>query len=155
MNFLLAFKKNLSPKYLIFIIFFSQIACQKKINNSSVDKPNSTLQNTYWKILQIGDHKIQQLENQRELHFILDLDSDVVRGHSGCNTFNGKYALSGSKGIEFSKMISTRMYCPDYNGEPLWFDFIEGQLSYEIKGDDLILVNKNKTKAKCQAVYLK
>lgn len=94
-------------------------------------------------------------ENQRELHFVLKLDSDDVQGHSGCNTFNGKYKLSGSNGIEFFKMISTRMYCPDYQGEPLWFDFIEGPMTYMIKGEELILTNKKKIKARCQAIYLK
>ena len=47
------------------------------------------------------------------------------------------------------------MYCPDYEGEPLWFDFIDGPLSLEIKGEELILINNKKTKVKCQAIYLK
>lgn len=155
MRILFALLKILKLKYLTLFLLIFIFSCQKQIKNAQSNKPNSTLQNTYWKVNSIGDKIIKIVENQRELHFVLMDDSDNVHGHSGCNTFNGKYKLIGKNGIEFSKMISTRMYCPDYEGEPLWFDFIDGPLSLEIKGEELILINNKKTKVKCQAIYLK
>lgn len=152
MNSVLASLLKFRLKYLLFILLFGQMACQKKINTANIDTTGATLKNQYWKVTDIDGQKIGKGIEERELHFYLNGSSDIVNGHTGCNSFSGKYRLLGNDKIEFYQLGSTRMYCPEYKGEPLWFDLTDGVLVYEIKGNKLGLTNKKKMRAICETV---
>lgn len=131
------------------------ISCQNKIHDVHSEKPNASLKNTYWKVSQIDDCKVDMAKMQRDFYFILELNSDVIKGNSGCNQFNGKYRIDKKGNITLSNIISTRMYCADYEAEPLWYEFIEKSFHFKIEGDNMELINSNQMKIFCEAVYLK
>lgn len=150
-----AYTLQFNCKYLLFLILIVVFSCQNKIHDVHSNKPNASIKNTYWKVTQIDDCKVDMAKMQRDFYFILELNSDVIKGNSGCNQFNGKYNIDKKGNITLSNIISTRMYCADYEAEPLWYEFIEKSFHFKIEGDNMELINSNQMKIYCEAVYLK
>lgn len=71
---------------------------------------NEPLENTYWKLTQLGETPVRAEARQREAHFILHPADRRVIGSGGCNRLTGTYALAGDQ-LSFGSMASTRMAC--------------------------------------------
>src|SRR5690606_1914077 len=68
----------------------------------------------YWKLKTLEGRKIEMTPNQeKEVYFILEADTDKVRGFTGCNIFNGTYTLTEGNRINFSQMATTMKACAD------------------------------------------
>jgi heat shock protein HslJ len=66
---------------------------------------------------------------------------DQFNGFGGCNNFNGTYEISGDS-LHFSKIISTRMYCPQQDQEDLLIGKLDGQhFKYEFSAQELRLTS--------------
>jgi len=74
--------------------------------------PTASLQNTYWKLLKLGDTPVVMQKQQREPHFVLRSQEHRVGGSGGCNRLMGGYELEGSN-LAFTQMASTMMACSD------------------------------------------
>ncbi|MCJ8165215.1 copper resistance protein NlpE N-terminal domain-containing protein [Pontibacter sp. E15-1] len=95
---------------------------------------------THWKLVALnGQQLARQANQQRDPHFVLQPDGNSVTGYTGCNSFVGTYALSGSNGIRFSKMASTRMACLQMTHENAYLQVMETADSFSLKGDTLTL----------------
>ena len=70
------------------------------------------LENTYWKLTQLGGGPVVAAERQREPHFILHAASKRVSGSGGCNRFMGGYELKGDR-LSFGLLASTMMACAE------------------------------------------
>jgi putative lipoprotein len=70
----------------------------------------SSLENTYWKLIQLGDAPVTVASKQNEPHLILNSESRRVAGSGGCNRLTGSYQLNGDR-LTFSQMASTMMAC--------------------------------------------
>ncbi len=66
---------------------------------------------------------------------IIDKEKGRISGNNGCNSFGGNAKVKNSS-IEFGMFMATKMFC---NGVPEkeFFDFFEGEVNYEVKGDTL------------------
>lgn len=86
------------------------------------------LENTYWKLIRLGDTPIGVTEKQREPHLILHPASRRVSASGGCNRLTGSFEREGDRLI-FGKMAGTLMACPDGMGIEKLFHQALGQAS--------------------------
>jgi len=70
------------------------------------------LENSYWKLTNLGNTQLPAASEQKEPHFILDSETRRVSGSGGCNRLMGSYELNGDH-LKFSQMASTMMACPE------------------------------------------
>jgi putative lipoprotein len=70
----------------------------------------AALENTYWKLIFLGNSPIVAPSGQREPHFILHPANRSVTGFGGCNRLTGSYELRGDR-ISFRSLASTMMAC--------------------------------------------
>ena len=69
------------------------------------------LENTYWKLIRLGDGAVIVAEKQREPHLILHPASRRVSGSGGCNRLSGSYESDGDR-LAIGRMAGTLMACP-------------------------------------------
>src|SRR5689334_6365099 len=92
---------------LIFFFLVFVLACKSSVPSKS----DATITNTYWKLTSMNGNVITTPENHREAHIILSLDESKLKGHAGCNSIGGSYALKGDS-IRFTA-FSTKMMCDE------------------------------------------
>ena len=73
-------------------------------------KGDEPLENTYWKLTELGDAAVVVAERQREAHFILHPADKRVSGSGGCNRITGSYTLEADR-LGFGRMAGTMMAC--------------------------------------------
>jgi putative lipoprotein len=71
----------------------------------------ASLENTYWKLMRLGNEVVSVSDGQQEPHVILQPEHKRVAGSGGCNRLMGSYSLDGDK-LSFSQMAGTMMACP-------------------------------------------
>ena len=102
-------------------------------------KPDVTLTNTYWKLVELNGGAVEPGED-RELHMILRSE-DQVGGYSGCNQFSGSVTVSGD-GLSFGPIASTRRMCASgMQQEDAFLLALENAQRYSISGEDLAIEN--------------
>jgi putative lipoprotein len=79
-------------------------------SNTPPGKTASTepLENTYWKLIRLGDTAVTVAPQQQEPHFVLNSQTRRVGGSGGCNRLNGGYAVNGDR-LTFSQLAGTMM----------------------------------------------
>lgn len=77
-------------------------------SSQASDEP---LENTYWKVIHLGDTAVTVAERQREPYIILHPASRRVSGSDGCNRITGSYERKGDR-LAFGQMAGTLMACP-------------------------------------------
>jgi len=98
-------------------------------------KPDVTLSNTYWKLVELNGAAVEPGEG-KELHMILR-GEDQVGGYAGCNQFTGSVTVSGD-GLSFGPIASTRRMCADaMQQEDAFLQALESAYRYSISGEDL------------------
>jgi len=104
--------------------------------NSSSTEP---LENTYWKLTNLGNTPVPAASEQREPHFVLDSQTRRVSGSGGCNRFTGSYELNEDH-VKFSKLASTMMACPEgMDTEKAFLQALEQVNTWKIGGQQLEL----------------
>src|SRR5262245_34187464 len=68
----------------------------------------ASLENTYWKLTELGGKSIGVARRAQEPHFILHPDTRRVSGAGGCNRFIGSYRLDGDR-LTFGQTAGTMM----------------------------------------------
>jgi pentapeptide MXKDX repeat protein len=116
-------------------------------------KPNSTLQNTYWKLSKINGKQVITPENMKEIHIMFANDGKSFKGFAGCNGLGGDYKLGDHQSITISA-ISTKMYCERMADENFLTNAISKAGRYRIKGEKLLLFQGKELLASFDAVYL-
>jgi putative lipoprotein len=89
----------------------SQVAMLMRRVGGASQASNEPLQNTYWKLVRVGDGPAITAEKQREPHLILHPASKRVSGSGGCNRLSGSYESEGDR-LTFGRMAGTLMACP-------------------------------------------
>jgi uncharacterized lipoprotein YbaY/heat shock protein HslJ/uncharacterized lipoprotein NlpE involved in copper resistance len=72
----------------------------------------SELEDNYWKLTRLGEHRVPVLDGEREPHIVFHSENGRVAGTGGCNQFSGGYEIDGKK-IAFGALATTMMACPD------------------------------------------
>jgi putative lipoprotein len=102
--------------------------------NSSSPEP---LENTYWKLTDLGNTRVQASSQQKEPNFILDSETRRVSGSGGCNRLTGSYELNEDH-LKFSQMASTMMACPEgMETEKVFLQALEQVNTWKIGGQQL------------------
>lgn len=106
---------------------------------SEPSKPDVTLTNTYWKLVELYGATVEPGEG-KELHMILRGD-DQVGGYAGCNQFTGSVTVTGD-GLAFGPIASTRRMCAEaMQQEDAFLQALESAHRFDISGEDLAIEN--------------
>ena len=99
------------------------------------------LENTYWKLVTLGDRPIDTPADAREIHFVLHREGRRLAGFSGCNGITGTYRIDGDK-IRFHDLAETMMICRDtLNMERAIHQMFSITTGWKISGETLQLTN--------------
>lgn len=111
----------------------------------------------YWKLKTLEGQEVKMSEDQeREIYFILEANTNRIKGFAGCNTFNGSYTLEEGNRIGFSQIATTLKACSDLPvNESEFLKVFELANNYTINGDTLSLnIGRRAPLAVFEAVYL-
>jgi heat shock protein HslJ len=72
----------------------------------------ASLENTYWKLMPLGDAPLLVSPDRPEPHLILNSINQRASGSGGCNRFSGTYQLNGDR-LKLGAMTATLMACAD------------------------------------------
>ena len=97
------------------------------------------LENTYWKLVRIGERPVAAIDPKAEPHLRLDRNARRVSGSGGCNRFTGGYSLDGDR-ITFTELAPTRMFCaPAMDQERAYFGALAPAGRWRVDGQRLEL----------------
>lgn len=112
------------------------------------------LENTYWKLVEVGGVTVEAPESEREAHLILRPAEERVSGSTGCNQINGGYSLEGER-LEFGPLATTLRACPDEPDiEGAFLGALESVTRYELYGERLELYSGSGLVARLEARYM-
>lgn len=116
----------------------------------------ATLENTYWKLMQLGDREVNVVSEQREPYLVLHSDEHRAAGFGGCNSLTGSYSLSGDD-LRFSQMVGTMMACEEgMEHEQAFHDALGRVARWQIDGERLNLYDESgKLVARFESRYMK
>jgi heat shock protein HslJ len=67
-----------------------------------------------WQLVELQGEPISMLPNQdQSMYFILQAESSLMNGYTGCNTMFGTYSLGSGQRIDFNQIASTKRACSD------------------------------------------
>ncbi len=134
--------------YLFILLSFTALTA----NEAEVLKPNVTLTNTYWKLIDINNVPIKRSEKLKEPYFILKAQNKLS-GFSGCNRFFGSYTTQDNT-ISFTGVGMTRMMCREsMQLEHTFTKVFQEATHYKIQGEKLELFNNTQLLSSFRAVY--
>ena len=120
-------------------IMVSRVRSQQGGKGPHPPRPDASLINTYWKLVELQGQPVSTGAGQRELHMVLTGAGNRIRGFSGCNRFFGQYAVSNDQ-LYFNQLASTPMICFEAMEQEQQFLETLGSISrFEIEGEALIL----------------
>ena len=117
---------------------------------------NPTLENTYWKLVEVAATAVSTPQNGTEIFMILTRENDsmLLKGHAGCNGLGGDFKLEGNK-IKFQP-ITTRMFCEgQMETENLFTRMLTAADRYELSGKTLELFAGTELLGKFEALPVK
>ena len=137
-------------------IVVSQIASRPAGGNVPPAKPDASLTNTYWKLIELNGQPAALGAGNRELHMVLTTEGDRVKGFSGCNKFTGNYQRRDDQ-LHFKPLASTRMACISGMGqEKRFLDVLGNVVRYALIGESLSLYDRHdQLILRFESVYLK
>ncbi|MDH2432491.1 META domain-containing protein [Pokkaliibacter sp. MBI-7] len=113
-------------------------ACIPRPQSSTPDQP---LENTYWKLTQLGTDPVQPDTRMREPYLQLSPEQQRVTGFSGCNLLAGQYQLTARQ-LHLGPLISTRMACMQGMAlESHYIQALEQVRGWQISGHTLTLLD--------------
>lgn len=117
-------------------------------------KPDVTLTNTYWRLVELADAPVERPEGQREPHIQLGANERQVRGSGGCNRLTGRYELDGTR-LRLGPLATTRMACPEgMEQERALLIALDEAVGYLITGETLQIWGEDgQVSATFEAVY--
>lgn len=126
------------------------------IESSGKETSAASLENTYWKLIGLGDVPVEAANQQQEPHFVLNPETHRVSGSGGCNRLTGSYTLNGDA-LTFSQVAGTMMACLEgMETEKTFLQVFSQVNSWKISGQRLELYDTGgKRVASFEARYMK
>lgn len=130
--------------------------CAGYDTTSGGDTGNEPLENTYWKLVTVGERKAAAIDEAREAHLVLHAEDGRLAGSTGCNRMMGEYERDGDR-LRFGQVATTMMACP---GEVMglereFLDALDAVASWQVEGETLTLVDgEGEARARFEAVHL-
>jgi heat shock protein HslJ len=106
--------------------------------------PAANLSGTSWKLVSYGP-PASATPAAPSADPTLTFDKDgTVSGNAGCNTFSGKYTISGSQ-VSFGPMAATLMACSDalMQQEAAVFNVLTGSRKYKLDAGVLTILSES------------
>jgi heat shock protein HslJ len=100
-----------------------------------------TLGDTYWKLVQLGETPVRDGLMLREAHLRLDANRQQFSGSGGCNQLTGRFTQSGTDGIRFSDLASTKMACQGMEIEQGLLKSLEQAVRWRIEDGRMLLLD--------------
>jgi len=105
----------------------------------------AALENTYWKLLRLGDQPVIVSSDRPEPYLRLVPEGRKAQGFAGCNQLLGTYELEGQK-LRFVHLATTRMACLDgMEPEQAFLSALESTARWNILGEHLELYDSGGT----------
>jgi heat shock protein HslJ len=100
------------------------------------------LENTYWRLVALGDAPVTPADTLRQAHITLTGGAERrVTGSGGCNRMFGSYTLDGTA-LAFSQVGATKMACAEgMDTESAFFSALERVAGWRITGQQLELTD--------------
>ncbi len=109
----------------------------------NVSQSIAPLENTYWKLTQLGDTPDLVPFRQPQPHLILDRQSRRANGSGGCNRFSGGYMVSGDR-LRFDSIAATLIACAEgMETERAFMYALDRARGWKITGQRLELLAAN------------
>lgn len=93
-----------------------------------------------WNLQSVAGQDMAKLfpmaEKQPTIEFVTN--DKMANGNLGCNSFRTTYVLSGST-ISFGPILSTKIACPNLDGENLYSQLLSGESTLNVDGSTLTL----------------
>jgi heat shock protein HslJ len=136
--------------FLALILFF-----QCKSSSSTKHGGTASLENTYWKLVEMNGMPLETPDNAKEVHMVLSHSDGErrIKGFAGCNGLGGNYTVTGDK-IKFNT-ITTKMACDRLDVENFLTGALGSATNYKITGETLELFEGETMLAHFESVYLK
>jgi len=118
-------------------ILVSRVGGDRGGPHSPPPTPNTSLVNTYWKLIELNGQPAALGAGERELNMVLTSEGKHVRGFSGCNRFTGSYEQNESQ-LRLKPLVATRMACREgMEQEQRFLDALGSVRRFSISGDSL------------------
>jgi copper homeostasis protein (lipoprotein) len=117
----------------------------------------ATLENTDWRLLELGGRPAGVAENTTKPYLQLDPAQKQARGSTGCNRFFGPYVLSGDS-LRFGPLASTRRACLDQEmnrQERAFLEALSATRRWQVTEDTLVLTGEAGPVARFAAQHMK
>ncbi|MEZ5436268.1 MAG: META domain-containing protein [Pseudomonadales bacterium] len=139
------------PLLLLTALLVGVAGCQSQPANNKL-----TLENNYWKLVELHGKPVAVIDNQTEPHLILHADKKRVAGSGGCNRIMGSYTANTDT-VQFKQMASTMMACAQgMDTEQIFLRSLEGEQRWRTTRDTLILTDKQgKVFARFSVIFLR
>src|SRR5262245_33518097 len=110
--------------------------------NSTDQAGQPTLEQTYWKLVELQGKPPVASEGTREAHLQLTPGDKRAAASAGCNRMGGSYDLAGSS-LRFASMVSTKMMCQEelMQQEMVFAKALEATAAWKIADGELALMN--------------
>jgi len=143
----------MNTKLALLILPLIWLQCRSHQDSANEHPP---LENTYWKLVEVGGRTVTIPQNGREIYMILTKENDsmLLKGHAGCNGLGGEYKLEGKK-IKLQP-ITTRMFCEaQMETENLFTRMLTDADNYVLSGKTLELFAGSELLGKFEALPVK
>ncbi|WP_395063105.1 META domain-containing protein [Flavobacterium sp.] len=114
-------------------------------------KGKYALAETKWKLVELNGKAVKSSTN-KDYFINLDSKSGKFAAYAGCNNFAGTFVMKSAEKLAFSKIMGTKMACPNMDFENNFIKTIEKTDNYMIEGTMLHLHKGKKAIAKFEAV---
>lgn len=114
------------------------------------------LENTYWKLVAVGERQAVTVTDESEPHLVLHAEEARLAGSTGCNRMMGGYELDGDQ-LSFGQLATTMMACPGdvMEFERAFLDALGEVAGWQVEGENLTLVDdEGEARARFEAVHL-
>lgn len=101
-------------------------------------KGKYALSETKWKLVELNGKSVKNTTG-KDYFINLDSKSGKFAAYAGCNSISGLYTMKAETKLAFSKIISTRMACPNIDFESSFIKTLGSVDNYMIEGDGKIL----------------
>lgn len=158
-------KLTILASFLSLLVIACVIACGTEASNSSEEPETSEMEDTEEEVTPVAP-KANLLDGKWEAKYVEDAPASMkemypeslptivfniaegqVSGNSGCNNFTGSFSVNGNAIKWEGQLASTRMACPNMDGEKAFLSALRKSTSYSVtdRGQTLNLISDEVT----------
>lgn len=106
-------------------------------------KVTASLEGHAWALTAIEGVEMSDIGLQDNKPWILfDAENERLSGFAGCNIITGTYTIKNDNSLTFGALATTKMFCPNVQGEQLFLSTLNNTAGYRVTPEELILTDK-------------